>query len=113
MLNASVAYFVSLDSHKKKFFKYCVGNATLKENTGKFCYFKQQGIDDDADKIKRIRCPAFTLAVLFDGSRGKRNIVANVLSVINLELKVDYPHGRVVGYCDLPGVRKDCPCFEV
>ena len=51
-------------------------DATLKENTGKFRYFKQQGFDDDADKIKRSRCPAFTPAVLFDGNRGKKNIVA-------------------------------------
>ena len=28
-------------------------------------------------------------------------------------LKEDYPRARVVGHCDLPGVRKDCPCFEV
>ena len=28
-------------------------------------------------------------------------------------LKEDYPKARVVGHCDLPGVRKDCPCFEV
>ena len=51
-------------------------DATLKENTEKFRYFKQQGFDADADKIKRSRCPAFTPAVLFDGNRGKKNIVA-------------------------------------
>jgi N-acetyl-anhydromuramyl-L-alanine amidase AmpD len=28
-------------------------------------------------------------------------------------LKEDYPRARVVGHCDLPGVKKDCPCFEV
>ena len=28
-------------------------------------------------------------------------------------LKEDYPQARVVGHCDLPGVRKACPCFEV
>ena len=51
-------------------------DATLKENTEKFRYFKQQGFDADADKIKRSRCLAFTPAVLFDGNRGKKNIVA-------------------------------------
>ena len=28
-------------------------------------------------------------------------------------LQADYPDARVVGHRDLPGVRKDCPCFEV
>ena len=28
-------------------------------------------------------------------------------------LKKDYPDAQVVGHRDLPGVRKDCPCFEV
>ena len=28
-------------------------------------------------------------------------------------LKTDYPLIRVVGHRDLPGVKKDCPCFEV
>ena len=28
-------------------------------------------------------------------------------------LKEDYPDARVVGHRDLPGVTKDCPCFNV
>ena len=28
-------------------------------------------------------------------------------------LKEDYPDAKVVGHRDLPGVQKDCPCFEV
>ena len=28
-------------------------------------------------------------------------------------LKEDYPEVRVVGHRDLPGVKKDCPCYEV
>jgi N-acetyl-anhydromuramyl-L-alanine amidase AmpD len=28
-------------------------------------------------------------------------------------LKEDYPEAKVVGHRDLPGVSKDCPCFEV
>ena len=30
-----------------------------------------------------------------------------------LRLKTDYPNVRIVGHRDLPGVTKDCPCFEV
>ena len=52
-------------------------DATLKENTEKFRYFKQQGFDADADKIKRSRCLAFTPAAVFNGNRGKKNIVAH------------------------------------
>ena len=28
-------------------------------------------------------------------------------------LKEDYPDARIVGHGDLPGVKKDCPCFDV
>ena len=28
-------------------------------------------------------------------------------------LKEDYPEARVVGHRDLPGVKKDCPCYDV
>ena len=28
-------------------------------------------------------------------------------------LKVDYPTAEIVGHCELKGVRKACPCFEV
>ena len=28
-------------------------------------------------------------------------------------LKEDYPEARVVGHRDLPGVQKDCPCYQV
>ena len=28
-------------------------------------------------------------------------------------LKEDYQEARVVGYRDLPGVQKDCPCYDV
>ena len=51
-------------------------DASLKESTEKFRYFKQQGFDDEADRIKRSRCLAFTPAVLFEGNRGKKNVVA-------------------------------------
>ena len=29
------------------------------------------------------------------------------------KLKEDYPEVKVVGHRDLPGVTKDCPCYEV
>ena len=28
-------------------------------------------------------------------------------------LRMDYPKALIVGHRDLPGVKKDCPCFEV
>ena len=28
-------------------------------------------------------------------------------------LNEDYPEAKVVGHRNLPGVKKDCPCFEV
>jgi len=27
-------------------------------------------------------------------------------------LKTDYPDAAILGHCDLPDVRKDCPCFD-
>ncbi len=27
-------------------------------------------------------------------------------------LKVDYPDAQILGHRDLPGVRKECPCFD-
>ena len=30
-----------------------------------------------------------------------------------VRLRMDYPQIKVVGHRDLPGVRKDCPCFKV
>ena len=51
-------------------------DATLKDNTEKFRYFQSQGFKDDADKIKRSRCLAFTPAAVFNGNRGKKNVVA-------------------------------------
>ena len=29
------------------------------------------------------------------------------------DLKRDYPHAKVVGHRDFPGVTKKCPCLEV
>ena len=49
-------------------------DAALKENTEKYRYFKAQGFDDDAAKIKRSRCPAFTPAVVLRGSRTYKNV---------------------------------------
>ena len=30
-----------------------------------------------------------------------------------MRLKEDYPEARVVGNLELPGVKKDCPCYDV
>jgi hypothetical protein len=27
-------------------------------------------------------------------------------------LKVDYPDAEILGHCDLPWVKKKCPCFD-
>ena len=27
-------------------------------------------------------------------------------------LKLDYPDAQIIGHRDLPGVSKDCPCFD-
>ena len=35
------------------------------------------------------------------------------ISIRKVELKEDYPEARVVGHRDLPGVKKDCPCYKV
>ena len=49
-------------------------DTSLKENTEKFRYFQSQGFKDDAGKIKRNRCPAFTPAVVFNGTRTYKNV---------------------------------------
>ena len=49
-------------------------DATLKDNTEKYRYFLSQGFKDDADKIKRSQCPAFTPAVVFNGTRAYKNV---------------------------------------
>lgn len=35
------------------------------------------------------------------------------LEALLTRLHTDYPKARIVGHRDLPGVKKDCPCFEV
>ena len=51
-----------------------ISDATLKENTEKYRYFRSQGFKDDADQIKRSRCPAFTPAVVFNGTRTYKHV---------------------------------------
>ena len=51
-------------------------DATLKENTEKYRYFKAQGFTKEADEIKRMRCPAFTPAAIFDRYRRYGSIVS-------------------------------------
>jgi len=36
----------------------------------------------------------------------KQSLVALLRS-----LKKDYPEAMILGHCELPGVRKECPCF--
>lgn len=35
------------------------------------------------------------------------------LAELLLKLKEDYPEAEVLGHRDIPGVKKDCPCFDV
>ena len=35
------------------------------------------------------------------------------LQKLLMRLKEDYPEAKVVGHRDLPGVKKECPCFDV
>ena len=51
-------------------------DATLKENTEKYRYFKAQGFTKEADEIKRMRCLAFTPAAIFDRYRRYGSIVS-------------------------------------
>ena len=42
-----------------------------------------------------------------------RTITYFPISFLIYSLKEDYPEAKVVGHRDLPGVKKDCPCFEL
>lgn len=55
-------------------YRFITTDPSLKENTEKYRYFQAQGFDDDAGKIKRSRCPAFTPAAVFNGSRSYKNV---------------------------------------
>ena len=132
-------------------YRFITTDPSLKENTEKYRYFQAQGFDDDAGKIKRSRCPAFTPAAVFNGSRSYKNVaqftgyslvdiathvsrfeapslemeqilkhfrkpnpgeayeiysVADVLGVINLELKTTLSHTKVGMLMNQLGFRK-------
>ena len=57
-------------------FQLVTTDATLKANTEKYRYFKAQGFTKEADEIKRMRCPAFTPAAVFDRYRRYDSIVS-------------------------------------
>ena len=50
-----------------------------------------------------------------DGHPADTRTVAQraTLSGLLHRLRTDYPHARIVGHCELPGVNKSCPCFDV
>lgn len=61
-------------------------DAALKENAGKFRYFKQQGFDEDADRIKRSKSLVFTPAAVFDGKRnGKNRVCYTQYSLVDID----------------------------
>ena len=37
----------------------------------------------------------------------------DTLQKLLIRLKEDYPEARIVGHRELPGVKKDCPCYDV
>ena len=57
-------------------YRLVTADASLKENTGKYRYYKSQGFEKDADAIKRTRCPAFTPAAVFEQYRRYNCITA-------------------------------------
>jgi len=50
-------------------YRLITSDPALKENTEKYRYFRSQGYQADADKIKRSQSPAFTPAAVFDTKR--------------------------------------------
>ncbi|MBQ8521766.1 MAG: hypothetical protein IJ456_10440 [Bacteroides sp.] len=53
-----------------------VADAHLKEQTERYRYFRTQGFESDADRIKRTACLAFTPAALFEGKRQYQSLVS-------------------------------------
>ena len=61
-------------------------DAALKENAGKFRYFRAQGFDGDADRIKRSKWLVFTPAAVFDGKRlGKNRVSYTQYSLVDID----------------------------
>ena len=61
-------------------------DAALKENAGKFRYFRAQGFDGDADRIKRSKSLVFTPAAVFDGKRlGKNRVSYTQYSLVDID----------------------------
>ena len=56
---------------------------------------------------KRLFCSAIILFIMT--ACGQKETLQRLLE----RLKEDYPDARIVGHRDLPGVKKDCPCFDV
>lgn len=62
-----------------------------------------------------------SIGVCYEGGLNARDRPADTrtpaqketLRLLLERLKTDYPNASVVGHRDLPGVRKDCPCFDV
>lgn len=71
--------------------------------------------------ILNILCNRHSIGICYEGGLDIRGRPADTrtpeqkdtLLKLLERLKTDYPQIRVVGHRDLPGVKKDCPCFEV
>ena len=82
-MRSSFSLFQSLTTNKpstpvtlEEVYRLIVSDNTLKENTEKYRYFRSQGFDADADKIKRSKSWVFTPAARFEGKRHGKNLVA-------------------------------------
>ena len=63
----------------------------------------------------------YSIGICYEGGLNERGLPADTrtpeqkdtLQKLLKRLKEDYPEARVVGHRDLPGVKKDCPCYVI
>ena len=81
-MRSCFSLFQSLTTNKpstpvtlQEVYRLITTDVSLKESTEKYRYFRAQGFDADADKIKRSKCWVFTPAARFNGKRHGKNLV--------------------------------------
>ena len=63
---------------------------------------------------------AHSLGICYEGGLDERgypadtrtNLQKAAMAALLRALKQDYPKAQILGHRDLPGVNKDCPCFD-
>ncbi len=63
----------------------------------------------------------YSIGICYEGGLNERGLPADTrtpeqkdtLQKLLKRLEEDYPEARVVGHRDLPGVKKDCPCYVI